>query len=204
MKKSQQSAIQRLTVTTLVTIASAVTAVTAQAAYIVNATETGGDVVFEGSGRLDLTAWARIGWGAGGTTFVDADLGFLVGASSEVDLYNSATNYSGPTNIGPGTTRTSAQSQTGDLTGITFADQLLYTPRYYNSDTNLTGTTTYTTATFDSLGLTPGSYEWTWGSAASADSYTLNVGAVPVPAAVWLFGSGLLGLIGVARRKVRV
>jgi hypothetical protein len=24
--------------------------------------------------------------------------------------------------------------------------------------------------------------------------------AVPVPAAVWLFGSGLLGLIGVARR----
>jgi hypothetical protein len=28
-----------------------------------------------------------------------------------------------------------------------------------------------------------------------------NVGEVPVPAAVWLFGSGLLGLIGVARRK---
>ena len=27
------------------------------------------------------------------------------------------------------------------------------------------------------------------------------VGAVPVPAAVWLFGSGLLGLIGVARRR---
>jgi len=26
---------------------------------------------------------------------------------------------------------------------------------------------------------------------------------VPVPAAVWLFGSGLIGLIGVARRKVR-
>jgi hypothetical protein len=32
-----------------------------------------------------------------------------------------------------------------------------------------------------------------------------DVGAttVPVPAAVWLFGSGLLGLIGVARRKAR-
>ena len=27
---------------------------------------------------------------------------------------------------------------------------------------------------------------------------------LPVPAAVWLFGSGLLGLIGVARRKVKV
>jgi hypothetical protein len=31
-----------------------------------------------------------------------------------------------------------------------------------------------------------------------------NVSEVPIPAAVWLFGSGLLGLIGVARRKVRV
>ena len=27
------------------------------------------------------------------------------------------------------------------------------------------------------------------------------VSAVPVPAAVWLFGSGLIGLIGIARRK---
>jgi hypothetical protein len=28
-----------------------------------------------------------------------------------------------------------------------------------------------------------------------------NVGAVPIPPALWLFGSGLLGLIGVARKK---
>jgi len=28
-----------------------------------------------------------------------------------------------------------------------------------------------------------------------------DVGAVPVPAAVWLFGSGLMGLLGLARRK---
>ncbi len=31
-----------------------------------------------------------------------------------------------------------------------------------------------------------------------------SVSSVPVPAAVWLFGSGLLGLVGVARRKSRV
>jgi len=29
----------------------------------------------------------------------------------------------------------------------------------------------------------------------------LGVGAVPVPAAAWLFGSGLVGLIGMARRR---
>ena len=33
------------------------------------------------------------------------------------------------------------------------------------------------------------------------DAVSLN--AVPVPAAVWLFGSGLIGLIGAARRKAR-
>lgn len=38
-------------------------------------------------------------------------------------------------------------------------------------------------------------------AAAGIDNYKA-VGPVPVPAAVWLFGSGLLGLIGIARRKV--
>jgi len=33
------------------------------------------------------------------------------------------------------------------------------------------------------------------------DSVSLNVSSVPVPAAVWLFATGLLGLVGVARRK---
>lgn len=32
-------------------------------------------------------------------------------------------------------------------------------------------------------------------------SFQADVSAVPVPAAVWLFGSGLVGLVGMARRK---
>ena len=34
------------------------------------------------------------------------------------------------------------------------------------------------------------------------DSYLVRASVVPIPPAVWLFGSGLIGLIGVARRKV--
>ena len=33
---------------------------------------------------------------------------------------------------------------------------------------------------------------------------TVNVNAVPVPAAAWLFGSGLIGLVGIARRKTQL
>ncbi len=29
----------------------------------------------------------------------------------------------------------------------------------------------------------------------------IKLSAVPIPAAIWLFGSGLIGLIGIARRK---
>ncbi len=32
-------------------------------------------------------------------------------------------------------------------------------------------------------------------------SIEINVSAVPVPAAAWLFGSGLLGLVSIARRR---
>lgn len=40
-----------------------------------------------------------------------------------------------------------------------------------------------------------------WTAATSNISGSAFVSTVPVPAAVWLFGSGLLGLVGVARRK---
>ena len=32
-------------------------------------------------------------------------------------------------------------------------------------------------------------------------TYAIEVSPVPLPAAIWLFGSGLIGLIGIARRK---
>ena len=40
------------------------------------------------------------------------------------------------------------------------------------------------------------------GSAINPDYINGSVSIVPVPAAVWLFGSGLLGLLGFARRKI--
>ena len=40
--------------------------------------------------------------------------------------------------------------------------------------------------------------DWVW---EGSDTPRVGVSAIPIPAAVWLFGSGLLGLIGIARKK---
>ena len=63
--------------------------------------------------------------------------------------------------------------------------------------------------TNSSLGLTEfAGNPWASGGSAITPLDFVNgnvaISAVPVPAAVWLFGSGLLGLIGVARKKARV
>jgi hypothetical protein len=43
--------------------------------------------------------------------------------------------------------------------------------------------------------------EWMVNPTSGTVSYVGQVSAVPVPAAVWLFGSGLVGLVSIARRR---
>ncbi len=48
----------------------------------------------------------------------------------------------------------------------------------------------------------PGEFmDLAWASAVDFDNIQLSVSAVPVPAAVWLFGTALIGFIGVSRRR---
>ena len=71
-------------------------------------------------------------------------------------------------------------------------------PLDYVSDFPLSDSSTYDGKTFSSLGVTPGTYKWTWGSGAN-QNFTLVVGtAVPEPStwAMMLLGFAGLGFMG--------
>ena len=72
-------------------------------------------------------------------------------------------------------------------------------PLGYLTDSALSDTSTYSGQTFTSLGVTPGTYEWTWGSGAN-QNFTLEIGVAAVPeASTWammLLGFAGLGLGG--------
>ena len=65
---------------------------------------------------------------------------------------------------------------------------------------------TYDNQTFSSLGVTPGAYEWTWGSGAN-QNFTLDIGtAVPEPStwAMMLPGFAGLGFAGYRASRSRL
>jgi len=67
---------------------------------------------------------------------------------------------------------------------------------------NLSDSSTYLGATFASLGVTPGTYVWTWGTGPN-QNFTLQIGSVPdAGSTLPLLSFALLGL-AVLRRKLR-
>ena len=175
----------------------------ARAEYVVDVTEVGGDVVAAGSGTIkttDLTflyvGGAFVGdLSAASSTVV---VGPGLGSGADVDVYN---GFVGPTSFGPGVGDSVATGGLGDLVGILNGNGIVV-PKDYASGASLTSASTWGGQTFGSLGLTPGTYVWTWGAGADADSFTMNIGgaAVPEPASLALLGLGCIGLAGLARR----
>ena len=78
----------------------------------------------------------------------------------------------------------------------------LIVPGKFASGDPLSETSTYLNATFASLGITPGTYVWNWGSGAHADTFTIQIGAAVPEASTWamlLMGFAGLGYAGLQR-----
>jgi hypothetical protein len=80
----------------------------------------------------------------------------------------------------------------------------MHVPSGYTSGSSLSDSDTFDSTTISALGLTPGTYTYTWGSGGNADSLTVDIqGAAPEPGTVCLLSVGVLALAlnGVRMRK---
>jgi hypothetical protein len=111
------------------------------------------------------------------------------------------TGISGPNNFGTGTA-TIASTGSGDVFGVLGSFPAIYVPLNYVSGTSVSATDTWNNATLDSLGLTLGTYVYTWGVGDHADSLTVEIGSVPEPStwAMLLLGFAGIGFMAYRRK----
>ena len=120
--------------------------------------------------------------------FDDSDQSYL-GSSLGVQI-GDVVGFSGPNGVG-----------NHIATNTTTAGTLLLT----GSDNFILGLNNGSGWMSDSavVSLGANAYSVTFGTGANVIEVDVEiVPAIPVPAAIWLFGSGLLGLVGIARRKL--
>ena len=181
------------------------TAPDTHAAFVATMTEVGPNVVVTGSGSIDLAGLIINPDATNGLppSAVWPSAGTILLGPPGTDLSELAQFYipfSGPSNFGPGGPTVPSSSGTGDRVGVRQDPAVtgITVPFGYVSGAPLSDSSTYDGATLASLGATPGTYVWTWGSGRDADSFTLDITdhvvATPEPASLALFATGVLAL----------
>lgn len=175
----------------------------AYAAYTAYIYESGGNVIASGSGSLNLTG--AVGAGGGTTVALIAPMFGLLhtGVVGNVNRY---TNIVGPALFGSGPPAP-ASSSAGDLVGIRGVVGEFFVPAGYVSGAPLSSSAVLNATTIATLGITPGTYVWTW----AGDTFTVNVGTpppAPAPAPIptlsdWGLAALTLMLFTLAFNRVR-
>ena len=171
-------------------------------AFTITLEQVGANVVANGSGAINLTGLTPAGGAFLGGGGIEASAGQIItGSPGSATAY---TGLNGPTSFGSGGLF-NASTSSGDLFGK-FPTQFggpLFVPLNYVSGAALTNSMTFDNATFASLGVTPGTYKWTWGTGLPNQNFTLIIGGAGVPdggSTVSLLGCALLGLAALRRK----
>jgi len=167
-------------------------------AYTVTLQQTGSNVVATGSGAINLTGLTFVISGADNPGIVPFSGVISTGPfASMIDGYR---GFTGPMDFGSGAGAL-PNTASGDFVGISGVGLGLFVPLNYISGTALSDSMTFNNATFASLGVTPGTYVWTWGDGLPNQNFTLIIGSVPDGGStVMLLGFGLLGLAALQRK----
>jgi hypothetical protein len=192
---------KRTTLFWTILLGSGLVVTPAKASFIMTLMQSDTSVVGTGSGTINLFALTPANF-VSTAPAVSGPQGFAaLGPESTTAAY---TAVSGPSSFGSGGFF-AASTGSGDTVGISIEGvitDVLFLPVNYVSGASLSDSATWDNATITSLGLTPGTYTWTWGSRASADSFTVQIDAsIPEPGSVTLFGAGFVGLAALRRRK---
>ena len=110
------------------------------------------------------------------------------------------TGFTGPAGFGGGSF-SSPNSFSGDIVGMNTGSAGIEVPVGYVSNAALSDMMTFNNATFAGLGVTPGTYEWTWGTGVN-QNFTLQIGPATVPdtgSTLGLFALALAALFGASR-----
>lgn len=172
----------------------------AEAGVSILLTESGNDVVASGSGTVNL-AGLTLGGGNDSTEGIQPGIGYLAVGALDGDLIQLYNGVSGPSSFGTGGSFRIPNSGTGDRVNIHGAANHIRLRSGYTSGEQLSFMNTWLNSSFDSLGITEGTYTWTWGAGANADS--LQIVAMTVVPEPELYGvvTLLLALGGVWFRR---
>ena len=171
-------------------------------AYTVTLEEIGSNVVANGSGAINLTGLSFLASGTQGGAILQPPIGAIVTGTTDSANVTFFSGFSGPTSFGSGNGDI-ASSGSGDRVGIVGLFGQLSVPDGYVSGAALLSSATWNNATFASLGVTPGTYVWTWGAGGVNQNFTLIIGGAGVPdggSTVSLLGCALLGLAALRRK----
>jgi hypothetical protein len=171
-------------------------------AYTVTLEQVGSNVVANGSGAINLTGLTKASTLFGGPSGIEADIGFILTGAPSGGTFDGYFGFTGPMSFGSGGFF-APNTGSGDFVGINALIGFLFVPEGYVSGAALSDSMTFNNATFASLGVTPGTYVWTWGTGVN-QNFTLQIGAAGVPdggSTVSLLGSALLGLVALRRRS---